>query len=281
MKKLVKTLESELEVHEQQIKIEGLPSNGGYKAIYNQKHGIIHVAKKTFRLMKNSTFESVVHSIAESMGMNVEGFGTSHKGSNVYGFINNTERSKIAGFDFREYIMISNSRSGLSGFQIGSASYLPRCQNQLGILFKNRNSSIKFKNTSGISLRIDDLLKMIEGYKSQSDTFYQKIETYQDIKIDSLIIEEIIKRLVFDESAGDLEDSKIRKMDSRTETKKIELINSIQTETAELGLNAFGLLNGVTHYTTHKITDKNAVFGGLGTKSLSMTNKAIALIDEL
>ena len=83
------------------------------------------------------------------------------------------------------------------------------------------------------------------------------MERFADVKIDDSIKKSLVERLT--------RMNEEEKLGNELSTRKSNIIAnmnySIQRECADLGENAFGLFNGITHYTTHIKNAKNNAFG--------------------
>lgn len=75
------------------------------------------------------------------------------------------------------------------------------------------------------------------------------------------------------------------KLGNELSTRKTNIISSINysidRECADLGNNAFGLFNGITHYTTHIKNSKNNAFGNLFGSLNELNQTAFKFCNEL
>jgi hypothetical protein len=97
------------------------------------------------------------------------------------------------------------------------------------------------------------------------------------VKIDDSIKDALVERLT---RMNDEE-----KLGNEVSTRKRNIItnlnSSIDRECADLGDNAFGLFNGITHYTTHIKNLKNAIFGNPFGSANELNQTAFKFCTEL
>ncbi len=94
-------------------------------------------------------------------------------------------------------------------------------------------------------------------FMNQRRQLFENMERFSEVKIDDSIKKALVEKLT---RMSDEE-----KLGTEISTRKSNIITninySIDRECADLGDNAFGLFNGITHYTTHIKNSKNSAFG--------------------
>lgn len=114
-------------------------------------------------------------------------------------------------------------------------------------------------------------------YEAGRKALYNAIETLPSKKIHQGLIDNLIVHLLNTDKEVPNDAVKIKILDS---LQGKSLRESIQHETKDLGMNAFGLFNGVTWFTSHELKTGSHNFGNatgvaqlLNAKALSFCNK--------
>jgi hypothetical protein len=237
----------------------------GYKEITrDDDESLIAVMKKTFHPMTTQEFTDVVEKIASQVGAEVAGYEDWERGTNmgarkqvITAQIKMSEPLHISGSKIQGYLTIGVGFDGGRSFFVGHSNEFLRCTNQFGAIISEMTSRLTKNNM----IRVDDIVNSIGIYSDYEKALYSSFERFQSIKIDEKVIKECMARI-----AGL---SQEERLDSRLiSTQKLnkidEVMASVRTECAELGQTAWGLFNGVTHYTTHVMNSRNQdMFGNL------------------
>lgn len=234
-----------------------------YKAILRQdENGSQH---KPFTISKNSynppsiaEFKQYVNELQEITEFSFEGFQTYGNGVDVFGYLkNNGKLKKIVGHEMEEYMLVGVSFDGSKSFFVGSVNNLLRCKNQFGLISR----TWKVKNTAGRHVRTEELFLSFESYIQEQKELHENFERFAQVKISPALIEKATRYLLEIK-----QEDKLTQLSSRKQNQYLALTSSLQRETKDLGMNLWGLFNGVTHYTTHKLEKKEAeknVFGNV------------------
>ena len=227
----------------------------GYKAIFRNDNGqLLNVAKKTYTPTSNARFVEVVERLHEITGFPIRCYDEFEGGKKVLAFLECMEPIKVQGYDFQDFMLIGNSHDSSTGFFIGNSSKMIRCANRFSKIFRQ----LQVRHTKNHDAEIEQLLRYVETYMNQRKGLFQKMERFADVKIDQSLKDALAERLVRmteEEKAGKAEIS------TRKQNLLYDIERSIDIECKALGDNLFGLLNGITHYTTHTRKTKEQVFG--------------------
>jgi Domain of unknown function (DUF932) len=226
----------------------------GYKGIFRNDNGtLLNIAKSSYTPTRNEKFIEVCEKLQTITGFPLQNYYTVEDGRKVLAFLECTEPIQVCGFDFKDYLMIGNSFDGSTGFFIGNSSIMVRCSNRFSKNFRQ----LQVNHTKNNSLRIDNLVQYFDSFMLQRRQLFNKMEQFASVKIDDSIRKSLIERLTRMN-----EEEKLGNDISTRKSNIISQINySIDRECADLGNNAFGLFNGITHYTTHIKSSKSATFG--------------------
>jgi len=251
----------------------------GYNEIYRKgndgddNNETIAVMKKSYNPITTANFTNIVEEIASRIGAQVAGYTDwSVKGRGrqvITAQILLTDALAIAGSKVQGYLTIGTGFDGNRSFYVGHTSEYLRCSNQWGSIITDLTARL----TKNVLLKVDDIVENIQLYTEYEAELYKHFEQFQKVKIDESIIQECIARiagLTDEEKALSLKERQ-EEISSQKLNKMDEIAASIRTEVAELGHNAWGMFNGVTHYTTHVMSSRTQEsFGNLfGTKAVA------------
>ena len=256
----------------------------GYKEIVRDDNdSLIAVMKKSYFPMTTQDFTNTVEEIAKNIGAEVvkyedwsgDAAHSTRSKHYITAQIKMTEALSIAGSKIQGFLTIGTGFDGGRSFFVGHTNEYLRCSNQFGSII----SAFTSRLTKNNMLRVEDIVKNIEVYTEYERKLYESFERFQKVQIDEKIIQECIARLVnmTDEERIDsklISTQKLNKMD--------DIMASVRSECAELGNNAWGLFNAVTHYTTHVASSRSEDrFGNLFGSKNTMNQKAFEMLDEL
>lgn len=256
MQATAKTNPFDWEIVEKPISSGGMVLDN-YKAIFRggERPNLLNVAKKSYTPTPNARFGEVVSELNKITGFPIECYDEFQGGRKVLAFLKCTEPIKVAGYEFKDYMLVGNSHDSSTGFFIGNSSMMVRCQNRFSKVFRQ----LQVRHTSNHDAQISQLLQYFKVYMAERKALFAQMERFSAIKIDQSIKDALIKRLV---RMGQEEALATDEFSARKRNLVLAMQGSINLECNELGNNLFGLLNGITHYTTHvKKMEQPKVFG--------------------
>jgi hypothetical protein len=268
-------VESELnwEVVTSPVVVNGVEATK-YKALTRSDNGhIINIAKNSYTPTFNSRLIEVVEKLHDSTGMEIEGYSVMHNGAKILGYLKAEQGKELCGWTMDNYMVVGNSHDGSSGFFLGGVNNMIRCANQWSKVVPHT----RIHHTKNHDLKIDEIMRYFDMYKLEQEAMYRKLTNYRNVKIDEKIKLALVDRLLKIESGKE----ESVELSTRKKADFENLMASIDRETKVLGQNAFGLFQGVTHYTTHVMNVRESVFGNvIGSKAI-MNDKAMAFVDSL
>jgi len=246
----------------------------GYKGIFRNDNGqLLNIAKSSYTPTHNEKFIEVTEKLHDITGFPIENYYDVEGGKKVLSFLKCTDTMQVCGHEFKDYLMIGNSFDGSTGFFIGNSNIMVRCSNRFSRNFRQ----LQVNHTKNNSLRIDGLVQYFDMFMKQRTQLFEKMEQLSWVKIDDSIKDALVERLT---RMNDEE-----KLGNEISTRKRNIITNLNSsndrECADLGDNAFGLFNGITHYTTHIKNSKNATFGNPFGSSNELNQTAFKFCTEL
>lgn len=238
----------------------------------NDTKSILHIAKKSYTPTSNGTFKKLAIDLSNYSGWDIVGYNEFSGGKKILAYLkNNNLRTLSSGFEFQDYLVIGNGHDGTTPLFVGTTNIMLRCQNQFSKIIKNKNTKVVY-HTKNQEAKIHDLRDFFEAYFLEVEDLYSDYETLSKVKISKEIIDSLVNRLV-----------KVDEVEEKLSTRKQNLItsinHSIERECNDIGYNLFGLLNGITHYTTHVFKGKNVVGNYFGSAN-KMNNEAFEFVSE-
>jgi len=103
----------------------------------------------------------------------------------------------------------------------------------------------------------------------------KRLETWREIEIPQELREAMIARILA------IELGKEGGVPTRTQNRIEALEYSIDRECGDIGDNLLGLFQGVTHYTTHVMAQKERVFGNIIGRSHEINKKAFEFCTQV
>lgn len=237
----------------------------GYQALTrNDTDSVISIFKKTYVPMYNNEFVENAHKISEITGFPIEGFQEINGGKRVLAYFKNTDPNfSLVGEKLEDYMVLGNSHDGSTSIFLGNSHTIIRCMNSFGSIVQN----MKIRHTKTQGMKFADVLRDIEEYFMGVKKLERTFEKFREIKIDPLIIQALADRLFDMDNNQEISKGKLAKI--------ADFKQSVIQETGDLGDNYWGLFNGVTHYTTHKMNSKNPTLGNFWGTAGDMNKKAL------
>jgi DNA-binding transcriptional MerR regulator len=154
------------------------------------------------------------------------------------------------------YLIIGNSHDQSSKIFLGLSNYMFRCENQ----FSRELYHLRIKHTQRLDMSDEDIYDVLKKYEQGKR---EQMSISNELSNRSIGKDEVHVFLQFmfpdpqvKEQMSIQENESLR----RSRNRRREMMESIQLEMKDLGQNAWGLLNGVTYYTSHRIRG-NSGFG--------------------
>ena len=254
--------------------ITGLPTN--HRAIMRTDNNqILGIVGSKYKPFANRQLIKLCKTIERVGNFKTEGFSEFKGGKLVMAFIRNQNPAlKLSGLDLNEYLVIGNSHDESRQLFIGTAQHLIRCENQ----FFSSVPLFKARHICGLGIT-DDFAKMLRNeYEVGRKALYNAIETLPNKKIHQGLIDNLIIHLLnTDKEVPD--DAEKKRIMNSIQGKSLRA--SIDHETKDLGMNAFGLFNGVTWFTSHELKTTAQNFGNATGVAQELNAKALEYCNKL
>lgn len=230
------------------VVVEGSIVPGYQSIVCNENGHVLSLTRKTYHPATNDKFVEVVIRIYEFTGFAVEGYSVFQQGRKVLAFLKNEEKMRVGDFDSDSYLVVGNSFDRSTGFFTGISTVVIRCTNQFSRIKVNQS----IRHNSQINMKLDELVRFYKDYIAEQDALRSQFEIWNQEAISQGTVEAFVNHV--------LEVPK-ENISTIKRNQKASLFNSINTEMAAMGSTAYGLFNGLTHYTSHVVKSSGKVFG--------------------
>ena len=245
--------------------------------IRDDTNQVLAIHGSGYQPYQNEQMAELLYQISSHTGLQV------HKGGSLDGsskvFIQLKSDDLRLGDDKIEgYITGVNSFDGSTSFGFGSSTVTISCQNTFFKVMKDIQN--KVRHTANMNYKIDEILRNIDGIVREEKQTFKEIERMADIRMTSAM-EELAINALFDINEAD-------RLAKNISTRKLNQIedfkNDLLIELASKNDSVWGLMSGVTRYTTHTKfkTDEKSItaklFGSTGEVERKIYNKLVAQV---
>ena len=226
-------------------------SYGVYKTTGGRPLGVMG---QQFEPMQPQDFlDSIIHTVHEcgaNLDLNTLEFKEFNGGESIEFSVKlpSLEFTNKAGFfdETQNRLTFSTSYNGTKSSSISLYTYRMICSN--GMMGWAMQSALKGKNTIGGKAKVLTYCNEVVKIATESLVYSERLKALDSININSSQIEAFKLKLLGYNKASLLAGEK-------PETKKFNILDkineSIELEFSRTGATAFGLLQGITHYTNH------------------------------
>ncbi len=250
------------EVGQKVVKIMGL-HHDSLKALYrNDTSELLSIRSSKYQTFRNADMMNLVERLSKTGSFTLEGFSEFLGGKRILAYLrNNSSNLFIAGLPVKEYLLVGNSHDASSKIFIGTANTLIRCNNQ----FSKKLRVFELNHTRSIEFTDDELQRFLNTYESGRAQLYHQFEKLKKVVVTNDEVDVLLTRL--------LKEPKEEHKKTNSESRQL-LYTAIQKETSDLGMNGWGLLNGVTWYTSHDLKNAQTTIGSVTGRAAEMNRMA-------
>lgn len=161
--------------------------------------------------------------------------------------IGEMNKMNIIGDEFTPYLIFQNSHNGKYQLAMSICPLRIVCENQFNISFRESNATYLIRHTKNVENRMSIAADSMRNVSQYLDNFQKKAELFASQKVDAIKVTKFINYM-FPEKEG-MTESQIVKLEDE-KAKFIKAYNSEDNQNFKG--SAWGLLNGLTDYITHK-----------------------------
>lgn len=219
--------------------------NSEYFGLQNTKTAeIINTVKGSYTVSQNDEIvEMVIRGMKNFGELSVANAGSLNDGRKVFIQLAIDGMSRVGADEIKRYITIIDSNDGSTGLSVGIGDLTMSCQNQFFKFY--RAGEMKFRHTATIEEKIKALPQYIENALSESMRMIEVYNTFQSTAVTKKMADDMVKYILgYDRNDNEKSTRAVNAMET--------LYAHIAKETAQKGMNLWGLHSGVTSWTTHE-----------------------------
>ncbi len=263
------TIENPLnwDVEEKKLKFDNVIVPNRKALVRSDNKQVLSILSNAYKLFNNNDLKELCRKIEKNADYRLKRFVELQGGKKVLAFLQHDRLQKINREAVREFLVIGNSFDGSSSLFVGYNSHMVRCKNQ----FTDALRILESKHLKGqLNQKIDVHQILAQFYQQRTKTIKQ-LTNMQRVSISEREISSLV-RLILGDNNKDLE---------MLNPQEIKLRASINRELAYFGKNAWGLFNGITHYTSNVINKGVHSFGNVSGESQRINKIAMDFLISL
>ena len=164
------------------------------------------------------------------------------------------------------YVTGINSFDGSTSLSFGPSTKTISGQNTFFGAYKEMGT--KIRHTKNMGVKIDEVCRRIEGVLEEEKDNFENIKKMSESPFEMNTLDSVIRTMFDLDRDADLKD--LDKMSGVTRNKLSRFYIDLNGELREKGNNVWGLMSGVTKYTTHSIikgdNSEKKMFGSTGNR---------------
>ena len=245
---------------------DGTPVDSAWANQRADNGAILGVMSEQYAVFQNEELAELCEAIAGEFGYTIHKGGALNGGKKVYLQLSAGSVTGIGDNNDRveKYVTALNSFDGSSSVCFGSLGYTISCQNTFYRAARDKAMS-RVRHTSSMRDRIEaakhQILGIIKADESLYDTFFKMANAQMTPEIIRNVVQQLTDVDITKSATTIKADHSARKFNIAS-----DLLDSIRRETAYKGGSLWGLMSGVTHYTTHKASAPNRENGRIEAK---------------
>lgn len=259
----------------------GQPS-GYFGIVREDTQSCFTTCKDSYMPFQNSELAEMLIRISEQIGYEIHSGGLFNGGGKVY--LQLKSPNKIQGIGANNdsvngFLTGINSHDGTTSLKWGETNITISCRNTF--MYASKALKQSARHTQSIHSRVEDAIRTLQGVVLEETNLFDKFIQLSSIAVKPAHIAQVVK----DITAVDIMDNNYKRNEKNTTysiNRTNDLLASISVEMKQKGETLWGLMSGVTNYTTHKLpvpVRDNARLESLYTGSgFSINNEAFSNI---
>lgn len=222
----------------------GIIVNDKKAIIRDDTNQVLAIHSLGYQPYQNEQMAELLYQISNHTGLQVHKGGSLDGSSKVFIQLKSDDL-RLGNDNIKGYITGVNSFDGSTSFGFGNSTLTISCKNTFFKVMKNIQN--KVRHTANMYYKIDEILRNIDGLILEEKQMFKEIERMADVRMTDAMEELIINALFnineTDRLAKNISTRKLNQID--------EFKNDLQIELAGKNDSVWGLMGGVTRYTTH------------------------------
>lgn len=241
--------------------------------IREDNNTVLGVHGSNYEVYQNHEMMELLHKISNSTGLQIHKAGEFGGGGKVFIQLKSDDLI-LNGDKIEGYLTAASSHDGSTSLGFGTSTLTISCMNTFFRVFKNLDN--KLKHTSSMRPRIDQILFGIEKLLKEEQTTFEELKRLSNVEMKP-IHQELVTKMFFQLDNTD----KLGELSTRMKNQIDVFEMDVLREIGEKGNTLYGLMNGLTRYTTHdkfKTGDKSMeakLFNKTGVLEREVYNKLL------
>lgn len=233
---------------------DGSHTTSPYFGLVNSKtNEVINTCKEGYCVSQNEEVVKLALAGIKPFGdkLTVQKAGSLNGGRKVFIQLAIEGYSKVAEDLIKKYITIIDSNDGSTGLAVGIGDLTMSCQNQFMRFYKG--SEAKFRHTNTLAQKMQTIPFLIENALNESLKLIEIYNTFASTPLTQNLADEMVK-YILGVDRHFTSPMELAEVSTKTTNQMDKLYNHIVKETAQKGMNFWGLHSGITSFTTHEIS---------------------------
>jgi phage/plasmid-like protein (TIGR03299 family) len=179
------------------------------------------------------------------------------------------------------YVTGINSFDGSTSLSFGPSTKTISCQNTFFGAY--REMGTKIRHTKNMGVKIDEVCRRIEGVLVEERNNFENIKRMSESPFEMNTLDSVIRTMFDLDRDVDLKDTD--KLSGVTRNKLSRFYIDLNGELREKGNNVWGLMSGVTKYTTHSVikgdNSEKKMFGSTGNRERKIFSDLVEYTNHL
>ena len=198
------------------------------------------VVGRDFQVIQNIDAFNFINSIHSDM----EFVKAGESGNGACWIISQFPEMEVLGDKIRPHLIFQNGHNGYVGLKATICMLRIICQNQFNAAFKEASNSIHIRHCGDVAGKMKAAHEILSQMGNYLETYKSTAETLVRKKVDNVTLQQIISKMIADQSAVEEDSLKARRLDYFRQAYNAD-------DNANFKGTAWGVMNAYTDYITH------------------------------
>jgi phage/plasmid-like protein (TIGR03299 family) len=217
----------------------------------SDNNSVLHVVREGYNIFQNEELVELCETMANTFDYKIHSGGALHEGRKVFIQL---ETDSVTGIGqnndtVNRYITAVNSFDGTTSVAFGSLGLTISCQNTFFKAARHENMT-RIKHTASMQDKIEAAKRQVESVRIEENETYKTFFAMANAEATPKHIRNVVK-LITEVDMNMKPDEQKEKFGTRRVNIAESLLASIRHESSYKGGSLWGLMSGVTHFTTH------------------------------
>ena len=262
-----------------------LPIEGKKALIREDNHAVLGLHSDGYQPFQNYEMLELLDKVSQQTGLPIHRGGLFGNGKKVFIQLQSHEFriQNVGGVwdTISGYVTGINSFDGSTSLSFGPSTRTISCQNTFFGAYKEMGT--KIRHTKNMGVKIDEVCRRIEGVLVEERNNFENIKRMSESPFEMNTLDSVIRTMFDLDRDVDLKDTD--KLSGVTRNKLSRFYIDLNGELREKGNNVWGLMSGVTKYTTHSVikgdNSEKKMFGSTGNRERKIFSDLVEYTNHL